>query len=88
MVNLNKKSLDNLLIPVKKLTFLNGMFSWPKESFITSFSNEDNLPLQQIKNDLLKYSIKTHFTKNSSGKIDLIIIRDKSIINTEGYSWS
>jgi len=85
MVNLNKNSLDNLLIPVKKVTFLDGTFRWPKEFVIAGFSKDDNLPLQQIKKDLLKYSIKTRLTKNPLGKTDLSIIRNKSIINPEGY---
>ena len=85
MVNLHKHSLENLLIPVKKAEFLTGMFRWPQKTVLSGFCDDDTLPLRQLKNDLLKYSLEARLTKNTFGKAGLKVIRDTNITNPEAY---
>ena len=85
MVSLHRQLLENLLIPVKNVKFLSGKFQWPQKSVLSGFCDDDILPLRQLKDDLLKYSIIARLTRSSFGKVDLGIIRDKSFANTEAY---
>ena len=84
---MNRRSLDNLLIPVKKAEFLPGSFEWPREPVLAGFCKEDSLPLGQIKAALgrLKNSIDARINQNPFGKAALRIIRNKSISNREAY---
>jgi hexosaminidase len=77
--------LGNLLIPVKKAKFQAGFFRWPRKPVLSAFCEDDILPLQQLKNDLSKYSVEAQITQNPSGKAALRIIHDKNIANPEAY---
>ena len=85
MVDLHGCLLENLLIPVKKVKFLPGEFRWLKETHLAGLSKVDFLPLEQLKAALQKYSVKARISQNPFAKPALRIIRDKSIINREGY---
>ena len=44
MVNTNTKLLENLLIPVKKVSFQTGFYQLSRKPFISGFFREDSLP--------------------------------------------
>ncbi|MEJ2648235.1 MAG: glycoside hydrolase family 20 zincin-like fold domain-containing protein [Sedimentisphaerales bacterium] len=85
MINVKRRLLENLLIPVKKAQFLPGSFAWPRKPVLAGFCKEDALPLGQLKSALDKYSIEARINQNPFGKAALRIIRDKSVPNPEAY---
>jgi hexosaminidase len=85
MVNLHSLLLENLLIPVKKITIQQGVFLWPKKVVHAGCCSDDFVPLEQLKDDLLEYSIDTGLSKNPGFKTTLHVIRDKSITHPQAY---
>ncbi len=75
-----------LLIPVQKKRALAGNFSWPAKVQLCSSRDADLIPLQQLAADL-KNSLKTKasITFNATGSGTLVIRRDSSIKELEGY---
>jgi hypothetical protein len=74
-----------LLIPVKKVVFLQGSFRWPKKTLFVSPYNTDNLPLRQLGNKLSQYGIKTYAAPKTSGTATLRMVRCSDIKNPEAY---
>lgn len=85
MINSHRQLLENLLIPVKKAAMQPGIFSWPKKAVFSGCCNEDSIPLEQLKSDLLNCTIETGLSQNFSNKTALRVIRDKNIAHPHAY---
>ena len=85
MVNLYKSQIENLLIPVREVKFLSGIFSFPRNPIFASTNKDDGLPFNELKKDIAKYSLKARLAQNSFGKATLRTIRNKNISNPQAY---
>jgi hexosaminidase len=74
-----------LLIPVKKYSPRKGIFKWPKNTLLTSLRREDDLPLEQLSQDLHKLKVKSRIAHNAFGETTLRIYRDPAISHPEAY---
>ena len=84
MTNVNKFDLNNLLIPVKKISRRKGEFHWPAQPVFVYTHSVDFLPLQQLRNDLSRHRIKARIAREDVGAA-VRIFRDKTIANPEAY---
>jgi len=85
MANTHKSGLENLLIPVKKVSRQKGIFRWPVRPLLACCHNADLLALHQLSSDLLKHSLKVSLRRDVSGPAELKVARDKNIANHEAY---
>jgi hypothetical protein len=81
----DERQFARLLIPVKKFSFQPGFFSWPKKTVLASPRTADVLPLQQLRRDLSKQSLKARIVGNAYGSADVRIYRDNKTKNSEAY---
>ncbi len=73
-------SLDDLLIPVRKLESASGVFRWPEQVRMEPADEADVLPLGQ-----LQASLKTHCPDRRDGQAAVRVVRDAGIEGDEAY---
>ncbi len=82
---MTKKTIS-FLIPVRKQRSLPGIFTWAETTILNSCRDTDKLPLSQLANDLKRHlKTKAKIIFNATGAGDVIIARDPSIKEKEGY---
>ncbi len=85
MTRSHKFGLENLLIPVKKVSLQKGYFHWPSLPVLAACRSADILPLQQLRNDLSKYFPKVRLIRDAYDPAAVRVYRDKNITNPEAY---
>ncbi len=77
---------NQLLIPVKKVVFMEGAFAWPARSILASSRAADILILAQLQNDLHhRLNRRADIALNAFGPATVRIHRDAAIKHDEAY---
>lgn len=82
----NEQIFSQLVIPVKKTVFMDGVFLWPMKSVLASCRSADVLPLTQLQDAIARrLGRRADITLNAFSPAAVRIYRDNSIKHSAGY---